>query len=74
MASVSQNVPFGTIYTYEKRNLAVFPFCHFSPGLATQLWSDGCVVSGVFLFQDKAMVWRVKSIFSTVECAYLLYK
>ena len=42
--------------------------------LATQWWSDGCVVRGVCLFQDKAKVWRVKSVFSTVECGYLLYK
>ena len=28
-----------------------------SPGLATQLWADGCVALGVCIFQDIAMVW-----------------
>ena len=27
-----------------------------SPGLATQLWSDGCVASGVYFFRDIAKV------------------
>ena len=29
----------------------------FPPGLATQMWSDGCVASGVCIFQDIAKVW-----------------
>ena len=29
----------------------------FTPGLATQLWSDGYVASGVYIFQDIAKVW-----------------
>ena len=28
-----------------------------SPGIATQLWSDVCVASGVCVFQDIAKVW-----------------
>ena len=31
--------------------------CKYSPGLATQLWSDGCVAWGVYIFQDIAKVW-----------------
>ena len=32
-------------------------FVLYSPGLATQLWSDGCVAWGVYIFQDIAKVW-----------------
>ena len=28
-----------------------------TPGIATQLWSDGCVASGVCIFQALAKVW-----------------
>ena len=45
-----------------------------SPSVAAQLWSGGCVVSAVCVFQDIAKVWCVTNIFSTFKRAYLLDK
>ena len=42
-----------------------------SPGLATQLWSDGCVAWGVYIFQDNAKVWSLSFVFfSLLSCIF----
>ena len=49
------------ITLFEKLFARNFNLANFSspltPGLATQLWSDGCVAWGVYNFQDIAKVW-----------------
>ena len=39
------------------RGLEIIDNQYISPSLATQLWSDGCVAWGVYIFQDIAKVW-----------------